>query len=167
MNSSGGIDKVCPGCLAGQMSTNFSMHSEEIHIEKLKTKIHQILINLCTNAIHSMEKRQGVLTVQVHSVILEGEDLAAMPGSHPGPFVELMVKDTGCGMDDETQKNFHIMPNNGQVAEDKLSFDASPSGSKIKTIYSSHIIEHIQSIIPNQICKCDINAIFAIKANKV
>ncbi|MCK4838156.1 MAG: DUF3365 domain-containing protein [Desulfobulbaceae bacterium] len=66
------------------------------------TKVHQILMNLCTNALHAMAEQQGILTVKLSQVELKGSDLIYEPDVSAGSFVELMVSDTGCGMDKET-----------------------------------------------------------------
>jgi len=62
------------------------------------TQIHQIVMNLCTNAYHAMEETGGKLTVHLKEVELTAEDLkdtAMVPGKH----VCLTVADTGPGME--------------------------------------------------------------------
>ena len=66
------------------------------------THIHQILINLCTNAFHAMEGTGGVLTVSLSRIVVSAADLGKAPHVHPGDFVKLSVKDTGTGMAPET-----------------------------------------------------------------
>ncbi len=66
------------------------------------TGIHQILVNLCTNAFHAMADEKGVLTVKLTKVELRKEDTAFEPGISAGAFIELVVSDTGCGMDQKT-----------------------------------------------------------------
>ncbi len=61
------------------------------------TKIHQVVMNLATNAFHAMEDGNGVLTITLKNVIY-GEDSAA-PHVVPGCYVELTVSDTGCGIE--------------------------------------------------------------------
>ena len=68
------------------------------------TEIHQIVMNLCTNAFHSMETKGGILSVDLYPLILEGHFAARYPRLHPGPHVVLTVSDTGCGIDEETRK---------------------------------------------------------------
>jgi len=65
------------------------------------TQIHQILMNLCTNAYHAMELKGGVLTVSLHRKTLTAEDLTNRPKMVPGNYLQLSVKDTGIGMSDE------------------------------------------------------------------
>lgn len=62
------------------------------------TQIHQIVMNLCTNAYHSMEEEGGKLTVTLQEIELEAKDLKD-PNLDPGKFLILTVADTGKGMD--------------------------------------------------------------------
>jgi len=62
------------------------------------TNIHQIVVNLCTNAFHAMEATGGVLTVVMKNVELEASELAGEPDLSPGQYVLLSVRDTGPGM---------------------------------------------------------------------
>ncbi len=68
------------------------------------TKVHQIVVNLCTNALHAMEKETGTLKVTLVRKQLSAEELAGYPDVSPGSFVELSISDTGCGMDEQTQQ---------------------------------------------------------------
>lgn len=63
------------------------------------TQIHQVAINLLTNAYHAMEKKGGKLKVTLKEVDLRVDDLKGMP---PGTYVRLTVSDTGIGMDQST-----------------------------------------------------------------
>ena len=68
------------------------------------TTIHQVMVNLCTNALHAMEEETGTLKVTLVRRILSADDVLGHPGVSPGPFIELSVSDTGCGMDKQTQQ---------------------------------------------------------------
>ncbi|MHC1742544.1 MAG: PAS domain S-box protein [Syntrophobacteraceae bacterium] len=63
------------------------------------TEIHQVVVNLCTNAAHAMHGR-GTLDVSLTEVTLEGQDLLQLPLAHlgPGSYLKTTVKDTGHGM---------------------------------------------------------------------
>ena len=65
------------------------------------TQIHQVIMNLCTNAYHAMEQAGGVLAVAVEEQDLAAETAGAthLP---PGRYAVLSVSDTGVGMDRET-----------------------------------------------------------------
>ena len=72
------------------------------------TQIHQIIINLCTNAAQAMEDDGGQLTVQLSQADLTDRDIAAHPDVLPGRYVRLSVQDTGKGIaPDIIGKIFH------------------------------------------------------------
>jgi PAS domain S-box-containing protein len=59
------------------------------------TQMHQLVMNLCTNAAHAMDKHGGVLTVRLEKVDIADPE-AGLPA---GPYLKLMVCDTGQGID--------------------------------------------------------------------
>lgn len=61
------------------------------------TQIHQILLNLCTNAEHAMREKGGVLKVELEDVGLDEEFTASHPNMKPGAYINLTVGDTGHG----------------------------------------------------------------------
>jgi len=64
------------------------------------TQIHQVVLNLCTNAWHALPEQGGVITVE-----LEPCEITARthPKLKPGQGVRLVVSDNGCGMTPEVQ----------------------------------------------------------------
>lgn len=65
------------------------------------TQIHQILMNLGTNAFHAMEETGGVLKIDLRQIELGRSDDFSMFGMPPGRYVRLDVIDSGCGMEQE------------------------------------------------------------------
>ncbi|HEY3446537.1 MAG TPA: response regulator [Myxococcales bacterium] len=65
------------------------------------TQLEQVLINLAVNARDAMPKG-GTLFLTGRNLPLSKEECESRPGLAPGPFVELVVRDTGCGMDEAT-----------------------------------------------------------------
>ncbi|MBI5556529.1 MAG: transporter substrate-binding domain-containing protein [Deltaproteobacteria bacterium] len=62
------------------------------------TQIHQVMMNLCTNAYHAMRNFPGELSVSVLPVVLTPTELASRIPLAPGRYVKLEVSDTGSGM---------------------------------------------------------------------
>jgi PAS domain S-box-containing protein len=62
------------------------------------TQIHQICINLFSNAVHAMAEDGGELEVRLTDVDLNSDFTDGHPGITPGLFVELSVADTGQGI---------------------------------------------------------------------
>ncbi len=65
------------------------------------TQVHQLLMNLCTNAGHAMQHGNGVLEVLLQEVSFEKKDTEDRPDLAPGPYLKLTVKDTGRGIGPE------------------------------------------------------------------
>ena len=63
------------------------------------TQIHQIIINLCTNAAQAMEEEGGQLTIHLSQVDLTLQEISGHPGVQPGSYVKLSVQDTGKGIE--------------------------------------------------------------------
>jgi PAS domain S-box-containing protein len=68
------------------------------------TQLHQVLMNLASNAAGAMGIRGGVLAIQVAPAMLDGAFCQLHHGLAPGPAARLSVADTGKGMDKETIK---------------------------------------------------------------
>jgi len=67
------------------------------------TQMHQVLVNLCTNAWHALEGQSGRIVVRLKSVALTADSVKPLVGLRPGNFVYLSVSDTGIGMDAATR----------------------------------------------------------------
>ncbi|MBI4271750.1 MAG: GAF domain-containing protein [Candidatus Rokubacteria bacterium] len=65
------------------------------------SQLEQVVMNLAVNARDAMP-RGGRLTIETANVELDGEFLRRHPRASAAPHVALMVRDTGCGMDEAT-----------------------------------------------------------------
>ncbi len=68
------------------------------------TQIHQIVMNLCTNAGHAMREKGGMLEITLSTTDLEPADIAGFLELPSGRYLKLAVKDTGHGMDPPTME---------------------------------------------------------------
>jgi len=65
------------------------------------TQINQIMMNLCTNAVHAMDEKGGVLEVSLKKVVINnGSDYQGID-LPPGPYFKLSIRDTGKGIPPE------------------------------------------------------------------
>ena len=62
------------------------------------TQIHQVVLNLCTNAAHAMRETGGVIEVRLEPVDLPADCTTVTADLKAGPYVRLTVRDTGHGM---------------------------------------------------------------------
>lgn len=61
-------------------------------------QLHQVLMNLCTNAAHAMRGKGGLLEIGLTDASMSEEEAFSYPGMKPGPYLRISVSDTGCGM---------------------------------------------------------------------
>jgi PAS domain S-box-containing protein len=64
-----------------------------------KTEIHQVLMNLCNNSLHSIKEETGIIDVTLEPVSLDDKSASGYEDLEPGDYVKLAVKDTGGGID--------------------------------------------------------------------
>jgi two-component system NtrC family sensor kinase len=69
------------------------------------SEIHQVTMNLCTNAWHAMQDRPGVITVELAETEVDAALAKLHPDLRPGRYVRLTVTDNGCGMDSATMEH--------------------------------------------------------------
>jgi PAS domain S-box-containing protein len=66
------------------------------------TQVHQIVMNLCTNAAHAMKGKQGKLSVTLSEIDLRAGAVPPHVALEPGRYVRMTIADTGHGMDSTT-----------------------------------------------------------------
>ncbi|WP_414665015.1 response regulator [Horticoccus sp. 23ND18S-11] len=66
------------------------------------SQIHQIAVNLVTNAAHAMRGRPGRLGVMLETIEVDPVLATLHPGLRPATYVRLAISDTGHGMDEGT-----------------------------------------------------------------
>ncbi|SDU55633.1 response regulator [Desulfobacula phenolica] len=67
------------------------------------TQIHQVFMNLCTNAYHAMKESGGVLNISLQQIQLNREDLNGNLSIKTGSCLKLEVSDTGIGIPKDIQ----------------------------------------------------------------
>ena len=85
-------------------STIVIRHSIKTEVDTVladPTQIHQVLLNLCTNASYDMREKGGELEIELDDLNLDPETVSQFEGLNPGSYLRLTVKDTGHGIDPE------------------------------------------------------------------
>jgi CheY-like chemotaxis protein len=65
------------------------------------TQIHQVIMNLCTNAYHAIKDNKGVISLTLHEFEISESVIVPLGEVKPGHYLRLTVSDTGCGIDKE------------------------------------------------------------------
>jgi len=68
------------------------------------TQIHQIIMNLCTNAYHAMREKGGVLKISLDEINISTENSDIYTGIRHGDYLKITVSDTGIGMNDKVKE---------------------------------------------------------------
>jgi PAS domain S-box-containing protein len=68
------------------------------------TQLHQVLVNLCTNAAHAMNDYGGVITVRLDECVLNEPSVNLISKLPPGKYLRLVVSDSGKGMDEKIRQ---------------------------------------------------------------
>ena len=83
--------------LPSTIAIHCELHEETGTVMADPTQLHQVLMNLCTNAAHAMRDAGGVLTVGLDACAITAAE-ALHPALAPGAYLRLLVRDTGHGM---------------------------------------------------------------------
>ncbi|MGE3161400.1 MAG: ATP-binding protein [Burkholderiales bacterium] len=100
----GGIVAETLELVRGSLAPAITLQSElsrPLHVVGDETQLHQVTMNLCTNAVHAMPGG-GTLRVTLESDDVTTERTLAHSTLRAGHYVCLAVEDTGSGMDEAT-----------------------------------------------------------------
>ena len=78
---------------------NQQLTEESCNILADPTQMHQIIMNLCTNASHAMKVAGGTLKIELANVELAKDEIPSHPDLQTGHYVKLTISDTGHGID--------------------------------------------------------------------
>jgi len=96
--------KMLRASLPTTISIQQYMEKDTGVIEADPTQIHQVLMNLCTNAAHAINEKDGVLEIRLENVEMDQRAAASSPDLKAGSYLKLTVKDTGEGIPAEIQQ---------------------------------------------------------------
>jgi CheY-like chemotaxis protein len=92
--------KLLKAMLPSSIAINLAIHTDKDVVIADATEMHQVIMNLGTNAKHAMNRKGGRLDYELRVVLLnpaQGRSFSVLPG----PYVHLTVRDTGHGMPPE------------------------------------------------------------------
>lgn len=97
--------------LRASLPSNIKIHphftDEPCIVTADDTMIHQIVINLCTNAQHAMRDEGGILELSLYPLDIDTVSGETIDDLKPGAYVKFSVSDTGKGMDNDTMKRIY------------------------------------------------------------
>jgi CheY-like chemotaxis protein len=92
--------KMLHATLPSSITIQVDIRTDEDVVMADATEMHQVIMNLGTNAGHAMKSKGGLLKYELEAINVECGPANA-PSIPAGPYVHLIVRDTGRGMSPE------------------------------------------------------------------
>lgn len=96
--------KLLRSSLPANIEIASSIEPQPCHIFADLSQIHQVFMNLCTNAAQAMEEHGGSMDISLFHFQADTSSRKRYPDLKPGKYLALSVKDTGHGMSPEIQE---------------------------------------------------------------
>jgi len=93
--------KLLRASLPATLTIRQNIQPGPIVVRANATQMHQVLMNLMTNAAHAIGAHSGTIEVGIKQIDFTEADPASFPDLRPGAYVRISVRDTGCGMKPE------------------------------------------------------------------
>jgi len=96
--------KLLRATIPSTIEIEYNVNEEYGSIMGDPTQIHQVIMNLCTNAYHAMQEKGGKLEVMLKEIDISYEKTMELVGMKIGRHLELTVKDCGHGMEPDVME---------------------------------------------------------------
>ncbi len=96
--------KLIRPTLPALIEIHTSLSNEAPTVAAESVQIHQIMMNLLTNAAHAIGESKGLIEVRLDPVMIDTRLADDYPGLTPGRYASLTVSDSGSGMDKATMQ---------------------------------------------------------------
>ena len=84
--------------IPASIDIRLSICNETLIVNGDDTQIHQVIVNLFTNAWHAISADDGIIAVELNTADLDENDVTRFPDFEPGPYVKISVADNGGGI---------------------------------------------------------------------
>lgn len=98
------VVKLLKVSLPGNIRIKENIDNNSGLIKASPTMIHQVIMNLCTNAVHAMKAKGGTLSIDLSTSILDSESSKTNGNLKPGHYLKLAISDNGPGIPVETME---------------------------------------------------------------
>ena len=95
------LEDILQRLVGEQIQMVVVLHPQTGHALVDPVQLEQVIMNLVLNARDAMPDG-GLINIETDNIDLDEQFSNSHPGSTPGPYVKIMVRDAGCGMDRET-----------------------------------------------------------------
>jgi PAS domain S-box-containing protein len=98
------VKKFLRASIPSTIDINYQIDGKTGSVLANSVELHQILMNLCTNAVHAIGDQAGSVEIEVKRVEISRKEKFLFPDLDFGRYVKLSVKDTGQGIPLEMQE---------------------------------------------------------------
>ncbi len=88
--------------LPATIEIRMTLEAQQSWINADPTQIHQVIMNLCTNADDAMRRCGGILDISLQECVITDIDNGRFPGLRVGNYLKLVIADSGHGMSRDT-----------------------------------------------------------------
>ena len=99
--------KLLRATLPSTIEIRFHIDPDGGYVMADPAQLHQVFMNLATNAYQALRKQGGTLEVRLSSPTFTDEEAKSVPGLKAGHYALLSVRDTGLGMSSEVLKRIY------------------------------------------------------------
>ena len=92
------VDKLIKATMPSTIQIITEIESSQTFILADAIQIHQVLVNLCTNASHAMEAKGGTLKITATDALLDESEVTFSGSIMPGHYLKISISDTGVGI---------------------------------------------------------------------
>ena len=93
--------KLVRGSIPSTVTINSNLQCPDHYVRADATQMHQIIVNMCTNAYHAIRPNRGTIDINLEVVELTVDEPSAQE-LPCGTYAKLTIADSGSGMDEET-----------------------------------------------------------------
>lgn len=97
------VTQLLHGSVLPTIELRLTIQTERDIVKADPTQMHQVIMNLCTNAIHAMKDKGGTLEIGVRQLLINSRTHGPLARLRFGTYIEIMVRDSGHGMDRAVQ----------------------------------------------------------------
>ncbi|HKW88913.1 MAG TPA: PAS domain S-box protein [Candidatus Acidoferrales bacterium] len=98
------VDKMLRRLIGENIELEIEIERSLGHVKADRSQVEQVIMNLVVNSRDAMPNG-GTLTIKTSNAVLSDKDCEHYRYVIPGKYILLEVRDTGCGMDEETQSH--------------------------------------------------------------
>lgn len=93
------VTQLLRGSILPSIDLRLNIQANRDIVKADPTQIHQVIMNLSTNAIHSMKDKGGILEIGMRELVVDSRTHGPLARLRFGTYVEISVRDTGHGME--------------------------------------------------------------------